>query len=41
MEHDSANYYTYSKDHLSSAFPIVNEHTIEKNEKEDNQAVSP
>jgi len=35
---DSANFYTYSKDHLSLAFPVVNENEIAKLEKEHNEA---
>lgn len=35
---DKANFYTYSPEHLSLAFPIVNENHIEQNEKILNQS---
>jgi hypothetical protein len=35
---DSANFYTYSKEHLSLAFPVVNVDQVQKAEKEENEA---
>lgn len=33
VEQDPSNYYTYSKEHLSLAFPLVNENSIKVKEK--------
>jgi len=38
IANDPTNYYTYSKEHLSLAFPLVNENEIKMNEKEANEA---
>jgi hypothetical protein len=38
VEQDNAHFYTYSPEHLSLAFPIVNENEIEQNEKALNQS---
>lgn len=38
MSQDKGNFYTYSKEHLSLAFPIVNENQIAVKEKEQNEA---
>lgn len=35
---DSSNFYTYSKEHLSLSFPLVNENQIKVKEKEDNES---
>ena len=35
---DKSNFYSYSKDHLSLAFPLVNEHEIDSKAKAANQA---
>ena len=35
---DPTKFYTYSSEHLSLAFPIVNENEIAIKEKEDNEA---
>jgi hypothetical protein len=35
---DSTKFYTYSKEHLSLAFPLVNENEIAHKEKMDNEA---
>ena len=35
---DSGNFYTYSKEHLSLSFPLVNENQIKVKEKEDNES---
>lgn len=35
---DPSNHYTYSKDHLSLAFPIVNENELFMKEKEENES---
>lgn len=38
VEQDPSNFYTYSKEHLSLAFPLVNENQIKAKEKEENEA---
>ena len=38
MSNDKRNFFTYSKDHLSLAFPLVNEHEAARQAKLDNQA---
>lgn len=38
IEKDTANFYTYSEDHLSLAFPVVNENEITVKEKAANEA---
>jgi len=35
---DSSHFYAYSKEHLSGAFPLVNENEIESKEKASNKA---
>lgn len=37
MSKDPSKFYTYSKEHLSLAFPIINENEIKIKEQEDNQ----
>ena len=37
MAKDSSKFYTYSAEHLSLAFPIVNENEIAVKEKEENE----
>jgi len=39
IEKDSANFYTYSKDYLSSSFPLVNEHNIAVKQKLESEAL--
>ena len=34
IANDPSNFYTYSKEHLSLAFPLVNENEIKMKEKE-------
>jgi len=38
IEHDTANFYTYSKDYLSQSFPLVNENLIQQKAKEENES---
>jgi len=38
VSQDKGNFYTYSKEHLSLAFPVVNENQIAVREKEQNEA---
>ena len=38
MAKDQTKFYTYSKDYLSLAFPLVNENEIAMKAKEDNEA---
>jgi len=38
IANDPSNFYTYSKEHLSLAFPVVNENEIKMKEKEDNES---
>ena len=38
IANDPKNFYSYSQDFLSLAFPIVNEHEIKLKEKEDSEA---
>jgi len=38
VEQDPSNFYTYSKEHLSLAFPLVNENQIKAKAKEENEA---
>jgi hypothetical protein len=35
---DKSNFFTYSKEHLSLAFPLVNEHEAALKEKQDAEA---
>lgn len=37
ITNDTKNFYTYSKDYLSLAFPLINENEIKMKEKEDNE----
>ena len=38
IEHDRANFYTYSKEYLSQSFPLVNENLIAQRDKAENEA---
>lgn len=38
IANDPSNFYTYSKEHLSLAFPLVNENEIKMKEKEAGEA---
>jgi hypothetical protein len=38
ITNDTKNFYTYSKDYLSLAFPLINENEIKMKEKENNEA---
>ena len=38
ISQDKAHFYTYSKEHLSLAFPLVNENEIKMKEKEAGEA---
>ena len=38
IEHDSANFYTYSRDYLSQSFPLINENLIALKNKQESEA---